>query len=89
MNLYLSGKRIVFIPTTYELRETFTTVLEEIIHIMSTIPRLYEKFSLPSGGLKRFCDVIKVDTDSNKLQALIDAGDVLFQCHSFKKYNFK
>ncbi|XP_013149055.1 PREDICTED: dynein heavy chain 2, axonemal [Papilio polytes] len=73
MNLYLSGKRIVFIPTTYELRETFTTVLEEIIHIMSTIPRLYEKFSLPSGGLKRFCEVIKVDTDSNKLQALIDA----------------
>ncbi|XP_068632350.1 dynein axonemal heavy chain 2 [Battus philenor] len=73
MNLYLSHAKIIFIPTTYELWETFTTILEEIIHIMSTIPRLYEKFSLPSGGLKRFCEVIKVDGDSNKLQALIDA----------------
>ncbi|CAH2077128.1 unnamed protein product, partial [Iphiclides podalirius] len=46
---------------------------EEIIHIISTIPRIYEKFSLPAGGLKKFYEVIQVDADCNKLQALIDS----------------
>lgn len=75
MNLYLSEKKIVFVPTNYELFDTFTTILEEIIHITSTIPRIYEKFSLPAGGLKKFFEVIQVDADCNKLQALIDSGN--------------
>ncbi|XP_052739543.1 dynein axonemal heavy chain 2 [Bicyclus anynana] len=73
MNLYLSNEnRIIYDPTRNELEDTFTTVLEEIIHLVSTIPRLYEKFGLPAGGLKKFKDVITSDTDSNKLQSLID-----------------
>ncbi|XP_050668613.1 dynein axonemal heavy chain 2 [Leptidea sinapis] len=72
MNLYLSGKDIIYIPTKSEIAETFTTVLEEIIHIMGTIPRLFEKFGLPAGGLKKFTEVIRNDADSNKLQSLIN-----------------
>lgn len=74
MNLYLTGKDITFIPSRFEIQDTFTTILEEIIHIMGTVPRLFEKFALPAGGLKRFFEVIQVDTDSNKLQSLIDTG---------------
>lgn len=77
MNLYLSDIEIIYIPARYEIRDTFTTVLEEIVHIMSTIPRLYEKFSLPSGGLKRFFEVIQDDADINKLQSLIDTGKTI------------
>lgn len=74
MNLYLVGKDIEYIPTKKEIQETFTTVLEEIVHIMSTVPRLYEKFALPSGGLKKFYEAIETDQDCNKLQALINDG---------------
>lgn len=68
-------KDIYFIPTRQEIQDTFTTVLEEIVHIMSTIPRLYEKFGLPAGGFRKFKDVIQSDPDTNKLQSLIDAGN--------------
>lgn len=75
MDIYLSEKnRIIYDPTRHELEDTFTTVLEEIIHLLSTVPRLYEKFGLPAGGLKKFKEVITSDPDSNKLQNLIDTG---------------
>lgn len=74
MNLYLSGTEISFVPNSLEIRDTFTTVLDEIVHIIGTIPRLYEKFALPAGGLKRFSEVIQVDPDCNKLQYFIEAG---------------
>lgn len=77
MSLFLSKKEIYFIPTRQEIQDTFTTVLEEIVHIMSTIPRLYEKFGLPAGGFRKFKDVIQSDPDTNKLQSLIDAGNKL------------
>ncbi|KAM3963696.1 LOW QUALITY PROTEIN: dynein heavy chain 2, axonemal kl-2 [Aphomia sociella] len=73
MDLCLSNKIIIYLPSSHEIRETFTTILEEIVHITSTIPRLFEKFALPSGGLKRFYEAIQIDTDCNKLQSLIDA----------------
>ncbi|KAG6451923.1 hypothetical protein O3G_MSEX007393 [Manduca sexta] len=73
MNLYLVGKDIVYAPSRHEVLDTFTTVLEEIVHIMSTVPRLFEKFALPSAGLKKFWEAIQIDSDCNKLQALIDA----------------
>ncbi|CAG9579057.1 unnamed protein product [Danaus chrysippus] len=74
MNLYLSSiNTIVYIPSRDELVDTFTTILEEIIHLIGTVPRLYEKFGLPAGGLKKFKEVILTDADSNKLQSLIDA----------------
>lgn len=78
MSLYLTGKNIIYIPTKQEILETFTTVLDEIVHIMSTIPRLFEKFALPAGGLKRFCEAIQNDSDCNKLQSLIDSGEQLY-----------
>lgn len=74
MNLYLVEKEILFLPNKNEIYDTFTTILEEIVHIMSTIPRLFEKFALPAGGLKRFLEVIQTEPDCNKLQSLIDAG---------------
>lgn len=74
MNLYLVAKEIVYLPNKHEIYDTFTTLLDEIVHIMSTVPRLFEKFALPSGGLKRFMEVIQTEPDCNKLQALIDAG---------------
>lgn len=74
MSLYLTGKNITFIPNQHELVETFKIIIEEITHLISTIPRLYEKFGLPAGGLKKFTEVIKTDVDSNKLQTLINAG---------------
>lgn len=77
MNLFLTGKNITYVPNNSDLRETFNTILEEIIHLTGTIPRLYEKFGLPAGGLKKFRDVIQTDVDSNKLQSLIDAGKLL------------
>lgn len=81
MNLYLSSiNTIVYIPSRDELIDTFTTVLEEIIHLIGTVPRLYEKFGLPAGGLKKFKEVILTDADSNKLQSLIDAG-IFFLFH--------
>ncbi|KAJ2950232.1 hypothetical protein O0L34_g11594 [Tuta absoluta] len=67
-----SSKDIIFLPGRYELRDTFNTVLEEIIHIIGTVPRLYEKFALPAGGMKKFSEVITTDPDSNKLQSLVD-----------------
>ncbi|XP_045494772.1 dynein axonemal heavy chain 2 [Colias croceus] len=72
MQLYLSGKNIVYLPSRTEIVDSFTTVLEEIVHILSTVPRLFEKFGLPAGGLKKFNEVIKTDADTNKLQSLID-----------------
>ncbi|XP_038214645.1 dynein heavy chain 2, axonemal [Zerene cesonia] len=72
MQLYLSGKNIIYLPSKSEIVDSFTTVLEEIVHILSTIPRLFEKFGLPAGGLKKFNEVIKSDPDTNKLQSLID-----------------
>ncbi|XP_063358685.1 dynein axonemal heavy chain 2 isoform X1 [Cydia amplana] len=72
MNLYLTGKDVTYLPTRHEVQYTFNNILEAIVIIMDSIPRLYEKFSLPAMGLKRFCDVIRVDNDSNKLQSLID-----------------
>nr|XP_049696661.1 dynein axonemal heavy chain 2 [Helicoverpa armigera] len=72
MDLYLTGKNITYIPTKIEIQDTFTTVLEEIVHIMSTVPRLFEKFSLPSGGLKKFYEAIALDQDCNKLQRFIN-----------------
>ncbi|XP_053613118.1 dynein axonemal heavy chain 2 isoform X1 [Plodia interpunctella] len=72
MNLYLTDKEITHIPTSHEIRDTFTTILDEIVHIMSKVPRLFEKFALPGGGLKRFCEVIQVEPDCNMLQTLID-----------------
>lgn len=74
MNLVLSGKNIIYNPPKAELHDTFDTILEEIVHIMSTIPRIYEKFTLPPGGLKKFCEVIANDPDCNKLQSLINEG---------------
>lgn len=74
MKLFLTGKDIIHVPSEFEIRDTFNTILTEIVHIMSTIPRIYEKFGLPAGGLKRFLDVIQTDVDCNKLQALIDSG---------------
>lgn len=74
MNLYLTGKNITYLPDEPELKDTFTTVLEEIIHLISTVPRLYEKFALPAGGMRKFYEVITIDHDSNKLQSLIDYG---------------
>lgn len=76
MNLYLVKASIVYIPNRYELMDTFTTILDEIVHIMSTIPRLFEKFALPAGGLKKFYEAIQVDPDCNKLQAYIDEGNM-------------
>ncbi|CAG9129073.1 unnamed protein product [Plutella xylostella] len=72
MDLFLVDNNITYIPSRIEIYDTFTTILEEIIHIISTIPRLYEKFALPSGGLKRFYEVITDDNDINQLQSLID-----------------
>ncbi|KOB74866.1 putative 1-beta dynein [Operophtera brumata] len=72
MNLYLVGRDIIYTPSNHEVQDTFLTVLDEIVHIMTTVPRLFEKFALPAGGLKRFCDVIQNDSDCNKLQALVD-----------------
>ncbi|KAG7305948.1 hypothetical protein JYU34_008511 [Plutella xylostella] len=72
MDLFLIDNNITYIPSRIEIYDTFTTILEEIIHIISTIPRLYEKFALPSGGLKRFYEVITDDNDINQLQSLID-----------------
>ncbi|KAH9639977.1 hypothetical protein HF086_008072 [Spodoptera exigua] len=72
MDLYLVGKNITYIPSALEIRDTFTTVLEEIVHIMSTIPRLYQKLSLPAAGLKMFFEVVALDQDCNKLQKLIN-----------------
>lgn len=74
MNLFLVDKDIIYIPTKQEIQDTFTTVLDEIVHIMSTVPRLFEKFALPAGGLKRFYEAIQIDSDCNKLQSLIDSG---------------
>lgn len=74
MSLYLTGKDIIYLPNKHEIYDTFNTILEEIVHIMSTIPRLFEKFALPSGGLKRFLEVIQTEPDCNKLQSLIDEG---------------
>lgn len=74
MNLVLFGKNIIYIPPKEELHDTFDTILEEIIHIMSTIPRIYEKFTLPPGGLKKFWEVISNDPDCNKLQSLVTEG---------------
>lgn len=82
MNLYLSGKDIIFLPTRHELMDTFTTILDEIVHILTTVPRLYEKFALPAGGLKRFFEVLKTDADCNKLQSLIDSGMTVSCVHS-------
>lgn len=76
MSLFLTGRNITYEPNNNDLRQTFNTILEEIIHVTSTIPRLYEKFGLPAGGLKKFKDVIQTDVDSNKLQSLIDAGNL-------------
>ncbi|XP_050561707.1 dynein axonemal heavy chain 2 [Spodoptera frugiperda] len=72
MDLYLVGKNITYIPSKIEIQDTFTTVLEEIVHIISSVPRLYEKFSLPSGGLRKFHEVIATDPDCNKLQRFIN-----------------
>ncbi|CAB3235267.1 unnamed protein product [Arctia plantaginis] len=72
MNLYLINKDIHYVPNRYEIMDTFTTILEEIVHIMTSIPRLYEKFGLPSGGTKKFYEAIQVDPDCNKLQTFID-----------------
>ncbi|CAF4893540.1 unnamed protein product [Pieris macdunnoughi] len=72
MSLYLSDKNIIYLPTRNEIVDTFTTVLDEIVHILSTMPRLFQKFGLPAGGLKNFSDVIQTDADTNKLQSLID-----------------
>ncbi|XP_045516056.1 dynein axonemal heavy chain 2 [Pieris brassicae] len=72
MSLYLSDKIIIYLPTKNEIVDTFTTVLDEIVHILSTMPRLFQKFGLPAGGLKNFSDVIQTDADTNKLQSLID-----------------
>lgn len=77
MDLFLIDNNITYIPSRIEIYDTFTTILEEIIHIISTIPRLYEKFALPSGGLKRFYEVITDDNDINQLQSLIDIGNKL------------
>ncbi|CAK1540781.1 unnamed protein product [Leptosia nina] len=73
MNLYLSDKNIIYLPTKNEISDTFTTVLDEIVHILSTMPRLFQKFGLPAGGLKNFTEVIQTDADTNKLQSLIDS----------------
>lgn len=75
MNLVLSGTNIIYIPPQIVLRDTFDMILEEIVHIMSTIPRIYEKFTLPAGGLKKFWEVISNDPDCNKLQSLINDGE--------------
>lgn len=75
MNLLLSGKNIIYIPPNAELHDTFDTILDEIVHIMSTIPRIFEKFTLPAGGLKKFWEVIANDPDCNKLQSLISDGN--------------
>ncbi|RVE54736.1 hypothetical protein evm_000503 [Chilo suppressalis] len=72
MKLYLTDKDIIYLPDKNEIEDTFTTFFEEIIHIMSTVPRIFEKFALPSGGLRKFKEVLQMDTDSNKLQSLID-----------------
>lgn len=85
MNLYLTGKEITYIPTKEHIKETFTTVLDEVVHILSTVPRLYEKFALPAGGLKKFYEVIQADQDCNKLQALIGDGTVI-QFHKKNVY---
>lgn len=84
MNLYLTGKDIIFTPDRHEILDTFTTVFEEIVHILSTVPRLYEKFALPAGGLKRFCEALQVDPDCNKLQSLIDDGKYLIISYTYK-----
>lgn len=74
MDLYLTNTEIIYVPTKDQVRDTFTTVLDEIVHILSTVPRLFEKFALPSGGLRRFYECIQTDQDCNKLQSLIDTG---------------
>lgn len=68
---------IKYIPVKSEIIDTFMMVLEEIVHITATIPRLFEKFALPAGGLKRFQEVVRNDTDCNELQNLINQG-ILF-----------
>ncbi|XP_041988681.1 dynein axonemal heavy chain 2 isoform X2 [Aricia agestis] len=73
MNLYLSKSEIFFEPTRFDIEDTFAAVYEEMLHIMGAVPRLYEKFSLPSGGLKRFQEIIQQDADCNQLQTLINA----------------
>ncbi|XP_037870398.1 dynein axonemal heavy chain 2 isoform X3 [Bombyx mori] len=73
MKLFLTGKDIVYVPTEQEIKDTFNSILEEIVHILSTVPRLFEKFALPAGGLRRFYEAIQIDLDCNKLQSLIDA----------------
>lgn len=88
MDLYLSGKEILYVPPKYEIEDTFTTVLEEIVIIMATVPRLYEKFSLPQGGLKKFYEAIVMDQDCNKLQKFIDDGTPI-PIHSYiKSFSF-
>lgn len=76
MNLYLSGKEIKYVPPKVEVQDTFNTVFEEIIQILSTVPRLFEKFGLPAGGLKKFYEAIVTDQDCNRLQKYIDDGNV-------------
>ncbi|KAL4710610.1 hypothetical protein ACJJTC_003246 [Scirpophaga incertulas] len=72
MSLFLVEKDIQYMPNKHEILDTFTTILEEIVHIIGTIPRLFEKFALPGGHLKRFMDVINMDSDCNMLQTLIN-----------------
>ncbi|KAJ8721220.1 hypothetical protein PYW07_001995 [Mythimna separata] len=72
MNLYLSEKDIKYAPPKMEIQDTFNTVFEEIIQILSTVPRLFEKFGLPAGGLRKFYEAIVTDQDCNKLQKYID-----------------
>lgn len=81
MDLYLVGKNITYIPSKIEIQDTFTTVLEEIVHIISSVPRLYEKFSLPSGGLRKFHEVIATDPDCNKLQRFINDGKLWIELY--------
>ncbi|CAG9785840.1 unnamed protein product [Diatraea saccharalis] len=85
MKLYLRDKEIIYLPDKNEIEDTFTTFLEEIIHVMSTVPRIFEKFALPSGGLRRFKEVLQMDTDCNKLQSLIDA-EIYFNLELIKEH---
>lgn len=77
MSLYLSGKEILYVPTKLEIQDTFTTVLEEIVAIMATVPRLFEKFSLPSAGFCKFYEAVAADKDCNMLQKLINEGKLI------------
>lgn len=78
MSLYLIKKDIHYVPNRHEIMDTFTTILEEIVHIMTSVPRLHEKFGLPSGGTKKFYEAIQIDPDCNKLQTFIDDGKAYF-----------